>query len=110
MARLTAEDLIEAMAGHPPIGRQARRPDLVARATPACQEASELKAGCSNGTWPGTGSDVFLICATGAAAGRCSTLKARIGNSAEQEREIVRTELGKINRTPRAPRGRRNNA
>jgi 2-oxo-4-hydroxy-4-carboxy-5-ureidoimidazoline decarboxylase len=42
---------------------------------------------------------VFLICATGRTGEQMrDAVKERIGNSPEQEREIVRTELGKINR------------
>lgn len=42
---------------------------------------------------------VFLICATGATGEQMrDAVKSRIGNSPEQEQEIVRTELGKINR------------
>ena len=42
---------------------------------------------------------VFLICATGRTGEQMrDALKERIGNTPEQEREIVRTELGKINR------------
>lgn len=42
---------------------------------------------------------VFLICATGATGEQMrDAVKSRIGNSPEQERGIVRTELGKINR------------
>jgi 2-oxo-4-hydroxy-4-carboxy-5-ureidoimidazoline decarboxylase len=42
---------------------------------------------------------VFLICATGRTGEQMrDAVKERIGNSPEQEREIVRAELGKINR------------
>jgi 2-oxo-4-hydroxy-4-carboxy-5-ureidoimidazoline decarboxylase len=42
---------------------------------------------------------VFLICATGRTGEQMrDAVKERIGNAPEQEREIVRTELGKINR------------
>ena len=42
---------------------------------------------------------VFLICATGATGEQMrDAVQARIGNPPEREREIVRTELGKINR------------
>ncbi|MCZ4637433.1 2-oxo-4-hydroxy-4-carboxy-5-ureidoimidazoline decarboxylase, partial [Streptomyces rubrogriseus] len=42
---------------------------------------------------------VFLICATGRTGEQMrDAALERIGNSPEQEREIVRTELGKINR------------
>jgi 2-oxo-4-hydroxy-4-carboxy-5-ureidoimidazoline decarboxylase len=42
---------------------------------------------------------VFLICATGRTGEELrDALKERIGNAPEREREIVRTELGRINR------------
>ncbi len=42
---------------------------------------------------------VFLICATGRTGEQMrDAVKERIGNPPEQEREIVRAELGKINR------------
>jgi 2-oxo-4-hydroxy-4-carboxy-5-ureidoimidazoline decarboxylase len=42
---------------------------------------------------------VFLICATGRSGDEMlAALKERIGNDTDTEREIVRTELGKINR------------
>jgi 2-oxo-4-hydroxy-4-carboxy-5-ureidoimidazoline decarboxylase len=42
---------------------------------------------------------VFLICATGRTGEQMrDAVKERIGNSPEREREIVRCELGRINR------------
>jgi 2-oxo-4-hydroxy-4-carboxy-5-ureidoimidazoline decarboxylase len=42
---------------------------------------------------------VFLICATGRTGEQMrDAVRERIGNPPEREREIVRTELGKINR------------
>ncbi|CAM5552449.1 2-oxo-4-hydroxy-4-carboxy-5-ureidoimidazoline decarboxylase [Streptomyces tanashiensis] len=42
---------------------------------------------------------VFLICATGRTGEQMrDAVRERISNSPEREREIVRTELGKINR------------
>jgi 2-oxo-4-hydroxy-4-carboxy-5-ureidoimidazoline decarboxylase len=42
---------------------------------------------------------VFLVCATGRTGEQMrDAVRERISNSPEQEREIVRTELGKINR------------
>ncbi|MGO4754635.1 2-oxo-4-hydroxy-4-carboxy-5-ureidoimidazoline decarboxylase, partial [Streptomyces sp. 2MCAF27] len=42
---------------------------------------------------------VFLICATGRGGEEMlAALNERIGNDTDTEREIVRTELGKINR------------
>ncbi|MBO0515049.1 2-oxo-4-hydroxy-4-carboxy-5-ureidoimidazoline decarboxylase [Streptomyces beijiangensis] len=102
MAELTAEDLAEAMAGHPPIGRP--KPG-----DPTSSREQRGMAGASDGlkiemlelnlAYQDRFGHVFLICATGATAEQMrDAMKDRIGNTPEQEREIVRTELGKINR------------
>ena len=102
MAELTAADLAEAMAGHPPIGRpkpgdptSAREQRGMAGASDALRtEMLEL-----NLAYQEKFGHVFLICATGRTGEQMrDAVKERIGNAPEQEREIVRTELGKINR------------
>ncbi|MEW2087011.1 2-oxo-4-hydroxy-4-carboxy-5-ureidoimidazoline decarboxylase [Streptomyces sp. NPDC005283] len=102
MAELTAEDLAEAMAGHPPIGRPKPGDPTSSREQRGMAGASEeLKAEMleRNLAYQDRFGHVFLICATGATGEQMlEALKARIGNSPEQEREIIRTELGKINR------------
>ncbi|MBC9729520.1 2-oxo-4-hydroxy-4-carboxy-5-ureidoimidazoline decarboxylase [Streptomyces sp. TRM68367] len=107
MAELTPADLAEAMAGHPPIGRpepgdpaSAREQRGMAGASGALRaEMLEL-----NLAYQERFGHVFLICATGRTGEQMrDAIKERIGNSAEQEREIVRTELGKINRIRLAP-------
>ncbi|MEU6994546.1 2-oxo-4-hydroxy-4-carboxy-5-ureidoimidazoline decarboxylase [Streptomyces sp. NPDC046465] len=102
MAELTAEDLAEAMAGHPPIGRPKPGDPTSAREQRGMAGASEeLKAELLelNLAYQEKFGHVFLICATGATAEfMLDRLKTRIENGAEGEREIVRSELGKINR------------
>ncbi|MDQ0793100.1 2-oxo-4-hydroxy-4-carboxy-5-ureidoimidazoline decarboxylase [Streptomyces sp. B1I3] len=102
MAELTAEDLADAMAGHPPIGRPKPGDPASAREQRGMAGASEeLRAEMLelNLAYQERFGHVFLICATGATGEQMrDAVKARIGNSPEQEREIVRTELGKINR------------
>ncbi|MFG1670019.1 2-oxo-4-hydroxy-4-carboxy-5-ureidoimidazoline decarboxylase [Streptomyces sp. Y7] len=102
MAELTAEDLAEAMAGHPPIGRPKPGDPTSAREQRGMAGASEeLKAEMLelNLAYQDRFGHVFLICATGRTGEQMrDAVKERIGNSPEQEREIVRTELGKINR------------
>ncbi|MFJ8535481.1 2-oxo-4-hydroxy-4-carboxy-5-ureidoimidazoline decarboxylase [Streptomyces sp. NPDC093591] len=102
MAELTAEDLAEAMAGHPPIGRPKPGDPTSAREQRGLAGASEeLKAEMLelNLAYQDKFGHVFLICATGRTGEQMrDAVKERIGNSPEQEREIVRTELGKINR------------
>lgn len=102
MAELTAEDLQEAMSGHPPIGRPKPGDPTSAREQRGMAGASEeLKTEMLelNLAYQDRFGHVFLICATGRTGEQMrDAVKERIGNSPEQEREIVRTELGKINR------------
>ncbi|MGW5597546.1 2-oxo-4-hydroxy-4-carboxy-5-ureidoimidazoline decarboxylase [Streptomyces rochei] len=102
MAELTADDLAEAMAGHPPIGRPKPGDPTSSREQAGMAGASEeLKAEMLdlNLAYQDKFGHVFLICATGRTGEQMrDAVKERIGNSSEQEREIVRTELGKINR------------
>lgn len=102
MAELTAQDLAEAMAGHPPIGRPKPGDPTSSREQRGMAGASEeLKAEMLelNLAYQEKFGHVFLICATGRTGEQMrDAVKERIGNSPEQEREIVRTELGKINR------------
>ncbi len=102
MAELTTADLEEAMAGHPPIGRPKPGDPTSAREQRGMAGASEeLKAEMLelNLAYQDKFGHVFLICATGRTGEQMrDAVKERIGNSPEQEREIVRTELGKINR------------
>ncbi|MEU6304520.1 2-oxo-4-hydroxy-4-carboxy-5-ureidoimidazoline decarboxylase [Streptomyces chartreusis] len=101
-AGLTAEDLSEAMAGHPPIGRPKPGDPTSAREQRGMAGASEeLRAEMLelNLAYQDRFGHVFLICATGRTGEQMrDAVKERIGNSPEQEREIVRTELGRINR------------
>lgn len=102
MAELTAGDLAEAMAGHPPIGRPKPGDPTSAREQSGMAGASEaLKAEMLelNLAYQERFGHVFLICATGRTGEQMrDAVRERIGNTPEQEREIVRTELGKINR------------
>jgi len=101
-AELTAADLDEAMAGHPPIGRPRPGDPASAREQRGMAGASDrLKAEMLelNLAYQEKFGHVFLICATGRTGEQMrDAVKERIGNTPEREREIVRTELGKINR------------
>ncbi|MEU3183609.1 2-oxo-4-hydroxy-4-carboxy-5-ureidoimidazoline decarboxylase [Streptomyces sp. NPDC006923] len=99
---LGTDDLTEAMAGHPPIGRPAPGDPVSSREQRGMSGApAELRAEMLelNLAYQDRFGHVFLICATGATAEEMrDALKARIGNTPERERANVRTELGKINR------------
>ncbi|MFE4923022.1 2-oxo-4-hydroxy-4-carboxy-5-ureidoimidazoline decarboxylase [Streptomyces sp. NBC_01544] len=101
-AELTEDELADAMAGHPPIGRPKPGDPTSSREQRGMAGATEeLKAEMLelNLAYQERFGHVFLICATGATGEQMrDAVKSRIGNSPEQEREIVRTELGKINR------------
>ncbi|MGI5429571.1 2-oxo-4-hydroxy-4-carboxy-5-ureidoimidazoline decarboxylase [Streptomyces sp. CA-179760] len=102
MAELTVTDLEEAMAGHPPIGRPKTGDPTSAREQRGMSGASDaLKAEMLelNLAYQERFGHVFLICATGRTGEQMrDAVRERIGNPPEREREIVRTELGKINR------------
>lgn len=101
-AELTAADLAEAMAGHPPIGRPEPGDPTSSREQRGMAGASaELKAEMLelNLAYQDRFGHVFLICATGRTGEQMrDAVRDRIGNTPEREREIVRAELGKINR------------
>lgn len=101
-ADLTGDDLAEAMAGHPPIGRPRPGDPASAREQRGMAGASEaLKAEMLelNLAYQERFGHVFLICATGRTGDQMrDAVRERLGNAPEREREIVRTELGKINR------------
>ncbi|MDX2600098.1 2-oxo-4-hydroxy-4-carboxy-5-ureidoimidazoline decarboxylase [Streptomyces caniscabiei] len=102
MAELSEKDLAEAMAGHPPIGRPKPGDPTSAREQRGMAGASDaLKAEMLelNLAYQEKFGHVFLICATGRTGEQMrDAVRDRIGNAPEREREIVRTELGKINR------------
>ncbi|MCC9705444.1 2-oxo-4-hydroxy-4-carboxy-5-ureidoimidazoline decarboxylase [Streptomyces sp. MNU76] len=102
MAELGEEDLAQAMAGHPPIGRPKPGDPTSAREQRGMAGASdELRAEMLelNLAYQEKFGHVFLICATGRTGEQMrDAVRDRIGNAPEREREIVRTELGKINR------------
>ncbi|MCF6522938.1 2-oxo-4-hydroxy-4-carboxy-5-ureidoimidazoline decarboxylase [Streptomyces sp. JJ36] len=102
MAELTAEDLAEAMAAHPPIGRPKPGDPASAREQRGMSGASEeLRAEMLelNLAYQERFGHVFLICATGLSGEQMrDALRERLGNPPERERENVRDELVKINR------------
>ncbi|MFJ9350585.1 2-oxo-4-hydroxy-4-carboxy-5-ureidoimidazoline decarboxylase [Streptomyces sp. NPDC101237] len=101
-AGLGTADLAEAMAGHPPIGRPEPGDPTSAREQSGMAGAAEaLRAEMLelNLAYQERFGHVFLICATGRSAEEMrDAVKERIANAPEREREIVRTELGRINR------------
>ncbi|MCQ8832463.1 2-oxo-4-hydroxy-4-carboxy-5-ureidoimidazoline decarboxylase [Streptomyces malaysiensis] len=99
MTGLTAADLAEAMAAHPPIGRPAPGDAASAREQNGVRDAERAELLELNLAYQERHGHVFLICATGRTGEEMlAALRERIHHDADTEREIVRTELGKINR------------
>ena len=102
LAALTWADVEEALAAHPRIGERADGTSLEAAWSRAEQAgaadvtvAEDLRAG--NVVYEKRFGHVFLICATGLSAeAMLAALRARLGNDPAAERDVVRTELGKI--------------
>lgn len=101
-AALTADDLAEAMAAHPPIGRPDPGDPTSSREQRGMAEAAgEIRASMPalNLAYQEKFGHVFLVCAAGKSGEEMrEALLNRIGNSPEQERESVRRELTQINR------------
>ncbi|WAX77211.1 2-oxo-4-hydroxy-4-carboxy-5-ureidoimidazoline decarboxylase [Streptomyces sp. KMM 9044] len=99
---LTAADLDEAMAGHPPIGGPRSGDPATTREQSGMACAPDrLKAEMLelNLAYQEKFGHVFLVCATGRTGEQMrDAARERIGNTPERERETVRTELGRINR------------
>ncbi|MEE4542671.1 2-oxo-4-hydroxy-4-carboxy-5-ureidoimidazoline decarboxylase [Streptomyces sp. V4-01] len=98
-AALTAAGLGEAMAAHPPIGRPKPGDPASAREQSGVGDAERAELLRLNLEYQDAHGHVFLICATGRTGEQMlAALKERIGNDTDTEREIVRVELGRINR------------
>ncbi|GGO92475.1 2-oxo-4-hydroxy-4-carboxy-5-ureidoimidazoline decarboxylase [Wenjunlia tyrosinilytica] len=98
-AALTDSGLEEAMAGHPPIGRPKAGDPTSAREQSGVRESQREELLEMNLRYQDTFGHVFLICATGRTGDEMlAALRERLGNTPEREREIVRVELGRINR------------
>ncbi|MFC9435977.1 2-oxo-4-hydroxy-4-carboxy-5-ureidoimidazoline decarboxylase [Nocardia sp. NPDC057030] len=101
LADLPEAEIDRALAGHPRIGERAdtaasaREQAGVATADDAVRSA--LAAG--NRAYEARFGHIYLVCASGRSGDELlAILAARLGNDAETERRVMRTELAKINR------------
>ncbi|MFD8495415.1 2-oxo-4-hydroxy-4-carboxy-5-ureidoimidazoline decarboxylase [Amycolatopsis sp. NPDC059657] len=104
LATLEWPGIDEALSAHPRIGDRAAGDDREAawsrgEQAAAAESADDVKArlAAGNAEYERRFDRVFLICATGLDASEILTsLRSRLGNDDETEREIVRDELRKI--------------
>ena len=103
-AALDWPDVHEAMLAHPPIGERpagSGRDATWSRAEQSGMDSADdrvrAELAAANRAYADRFGHVFLICATGLSSGQMLVaLRARLGNSPEAERALVRTELIKI--------------
>ena len=98
-AALTAADLDEAVAGHPPIGRPKPGDPESAREQRGVGDAERAELLRLNLAYQEAHGHVFLICATGLSGDQMlAALAERLENNEEMERTVATTELRKITR------------
>jgi 2-oxo-4-hydroxy-4-carboxy-5-ureidoimidazoline decarboxylase len=101
LAALTESEVDEALAGHPRIGdRPANESSRQEQSGVAGADERTLAALAeANHVYEERFGHVYLVCATGKGGGELLTmLRDRLGNEPAEERRVVRSELGKINR------------
>jgi len=101
LAALSESDVDEALAGHPRIGdRPADESSRLEQSGVASADERTLAALAeANRVYEERFGHVYLVCATGKGGNELLTiLRDRLGNEPAEERRVVRSELGKINR------------
>ncbi len=104
-ASLTSAELAEALAGHPRIGDRAagttKSADWSRREQAAALDSdAQTRAALADGNraYEQRFGHIYLVCAAGRpAAELLAVLRGRLANDDEQEWQVVRTELAKIN-------------
>jgi 2-oxo-4-hydroxy-4-carboxy-5-ureidoimidazoline decarboxylase len=101
LAALSESEVDEALAGHPRIGdRPANESSRLEQSGVASADGRTLAALAeANRVYEERFGHVYLVCATGKGGDELLTiLRDRLGNEPAEERRVVRSELGKINR------------
>jgi 2-oxo-4-hydroxy-4-carboxy-5-ureidoimidazoline decarboxylase len=110
VAGLTPGDLSEALSGHPRIGERREGSTGIEGSTIRWSQAEQAgmdgaadttrrALADGNAAYEQRFGHIYLVCATGRSAGELlDLLRARLGNDAETERGVLRSELKKINR------------
>ncbi|MFD3706919.1 2-oxo-4-hydroxy-4-carboxy-5-ureidoimidazoline decarboxylase [Nocardia sp. NPDC058658] len=97
-AALDDADIDEALAGHPRIGD---RPTSAASAREQAGVADDVRAALAEGNraYEAKFGHIYLVCAAGRSGEELlAVLRARLDNDPATERQVMRTELAKINR------------
>ena len=104
LAALSEDDVDEALAGHPRIGERPA-PSHSAwsfqeqSGVVAAADRTRAELAAANREYEHRFGHVYLVCASGRTADELlAILRGRLGNDPVTEQQVVRTELGKINR------------
>ena len=104
LVALGDRDLDDALAGHPRIGERPQGPggEQSRREQSGVSDAAAGTLAAiaeGNRAYERRFGHVYLVCATGRSAEELlAILRGRLGNDPQEERQVVRQELGKINR------------
>ena len=100
VAALAQQDLADALAGHPRIGEHAAGPSAREQAgVPAAGGRTARALADGNAAYEQRFGHIYLVCATGRSGGELlALLTERLRNDPATEWDVVRRELGKINR------------
>ncbi|MEU6186052.1 2-oxo-4-hydroxy-4-carboxy-5-ureidoimidazoline decarboxylase [Nocardia sp. NPDC047038] len=101
LARLPESELDSAMAGHPRIGERPHSAASAQEQAGVAGSADAVRAALAEGNraYEERFGHIYLVCASGKSGKELlALLTARLRNDPETERQVVRTELGKINR------------
>lgn len=100
VAGLTPGDLRDALSGHPRIGAGAGRWSREEQAgVDGAAEVTRRALADGNAAYERRFGHIYLVCATGRSAGELlELLRSRLANDGETEWQVLRSELGKINR------------
>ncbi|MFD8248724.1 2-oxo-4-hydroxy-4-carboxy-5-ureidoimidazoline decarboxylase [Nocardia sp. NPDC059691] len=101
LARLPESELDSALAGHPRIGERPHSAASAREQAGVAGAADAVRAALAEGNraYEERFGHIYLVCASGKSGEELlALLTARLRNDPETERQVVRTELGKINR------------
>ncbi|MGO4616726.1 2-oxo-4-hydroxy-4-carboxy-5-ureidoimidazoline decarboxylase [Nocardia sp. 2YAB30] len=101
VTRLPESEIDLALAGHPRIGDRPHSAASAREQAGVATAADEVRAALAEGNraYEERFGHIYLVCATGKSADELlALLTDRLRNDPETERQIVRTELAKINR------------
>jgi 2-oxo-4-hydroxy-4-carboxy-5-ureidoimidazoline decarboxylase len=101
LADLSEDDIDRALAGHPRIGARADTAASAREQAGVADSGDAVRQALANGNaaYEAKFGHIYLVCANGKSGTELlDLLTTRLGNDRDTERQVMRTELAKINR------------